>query len=288
MPDIVNYEEFDADVSLEVEDKAKVGAKNQEWFKMIKGQTALCSFLYFHTYDMIAVRAFRSARRASKKEVTPDEIQAVATKVLEERARALSKSVDQLTPEDKLNLSVVQFRSFKAHYQQGLGFVLSGLGRDGAEADAVWKKLPEANMYFSTVLLVYPTTPEGKHDIDAIKKGGWRIIPWRFGRNTYDEIWNINDGLRGNQLTIATQDIRLECKDTTYQTTKVSFVGKSVWQSNPSFRSMILSKAVPFYDKLIPFRNMTTDELRVKLGMATTSVQDVSVGEDFSGLLDSV
>jgi hypothetical protein len=89
-------------------------------------------------------------------------------------------------------------------------------------------------------------------------------------------------------MTIATQDIRLECKDTTYQNMKVSFVGKAVWQSNVAFRNMILSKAIPFYDKLVPFRTLTTDALRAKLGMATSGVQDVSVGEDFSGILDSV
>jgi hypothetical protein len=284
MPDNINYDDYDTDVSLDPEDKAKVGTGNQEWFRMVKGQTALCSFLYYHSYDLMAVKAFRRA----KKGATPDEIKAVVAKTLEERAKALGKSVDQLTPEDKLNLSQVQFRSCNAHYQQGLGYVLTGLGRDGPEADAVWKKLPEAKTYFTTVLLIYPMTPEGKHDIEGIKKGSWRILPWRFGRNTYEEIWNLNDGLRGNQMTIATQDIRLECKDTTYQNMKVSFVGKAVWQSNVAFRNMILSKAIPLYDKLVPFRTLTTDALRAKLGMATSGVQDVSVGEDFSGILDSV
>lgn len=288
MPDDTNYDQMDEDVSLEPEDKAKVGSNNQEWLKMTKGQVLLCAFLYFHTVDINAVKALRKANKAA----TPEEIKAAATKALADRAAQLSteqnkKSVDQLTPDEKIDLSTVQFKSFKAHYQQGLGFMLSRLGKDGSEADAVWKKLPEPKQYFTTLLLIYPMTREGKLDVEAIKQGQWRILPWRFGPGTYDEIWNLNDGLRGNQMSIANQDIRLECKDTTYQNMKVSFVGKASWQGSPGFRKMILTKAMEFYGKLVPFRDMSTDQLRAKLGLGGSPVQDVS-GEDFTGLLDNV
>ena len=51
--------EFDEDVSLEAEDKAKVGRNNQEWLKMTKGQVLLCAFLYFHAYDVNAAKVVR-------------------------------------------------------------------------------------------------------------------------------------------------------------------------------------------------------------------------------------
>jgi hypothetical protein len=285
MPEETNYAEIDEDVSLEPEDKAKVGSNNQEWLKMTKGQVLLCAFLYFHTVDVNAVKAVRKANKAA----TPEEIKAAAQKALADRAAALTppKSVDQLTPDEKIDLGTVQFKSFKAHYQQGLGFALSRIGKDGPENDAVWKKLPEAKQYFTTLLLIYPVTREGKHDVEAIKRGEWRILPWRFGPGTYDEIWNLNDGLRGNSMSIANQDIRLECKDTTYQNMKVSFVGQAAWQKNPNFKKVVLTKAMEFYGKLVPFRDMSTDQLRAKLGLTGSPVQDVS-GEDFSGLLDNV
>ncbi len=283
MPEDTNYDEIDQDVSLEPEDKAKVGANNQEWLKMTKGQVILCAFLYFHTFDVNAVKALRKANKSA----TPEEIKAAANKALMDRATALTKSVDQLTPDERLDLGTVQFKSFKAHYYQGVGYTLSRLGKDGADADAIWKKLGDVKQYFTTLLLIYPTTTEGKHDLDAIKQGKYRILPWRFGPSTYDEIWNLNDGLRGNQLSIANQDIRLECKDSQFQNMKVKFVGKALWQTNPGFRKGVLTKALDLYGKLVPFREMSTDQVRAKLGLGGSPVQDVS-GEDFTGLLDNV
>jgi hypothetical protein len=291
MPEEMNdaYSEFDEDVSLEPEDKAKNTTNQQEWLKMTKGQTVLCAFLYFHPHDVNAVKAVKAAAKEAKRAVTADEIKAAAAKALSDRATQLSKSADQLTPEEKLDLRTVQFKSFFAHYQQGLGFAISRLGKDGAEADSIWKKLPEAKKYYTALLLLYPTNREGKHDLEAIKGGQWRIMPWRFGPNTYDEIYNLNDGLRGNSMSIANQDIRLECKDTQYQNMKVSFIGKAAWQSNEKFKMMVLKKAMEYYDKLVPFRPMSTDQLRAKLGMGGSSpVQDTTAGEDFTGLLDNV
>ena len=227
------------------------------------------------------------ANKASRV-ATIDEMKAAATKALEDRAKELNKSVDQLTPDERLDCRTVQFRSFRAHYQQGVGFALSRLGKDGTEADAVWRKLPDSKQYFSTLLLLYPMTREGKHDIEAIKRGEWRIVPWRFGAGTYDEIWNLNDGLRGNSMSIASQDIRLECKDATYQKIKVSFVGKAAWQASPAFRKTVLAKAMEFYGKLMPFREMSTGDLRHKLGMNGGPALGTTASEDFTGLLDNV
>ena len=282
------YTEYEADVSLEAEDKAKIGSNNQEWLKMTKGQTLLCAFLYFHPVDVNAVKVVKALAKKASKPVTAEEIKAAAAKALVDRATELNKSADQLTPDEKLDLKTVQFKSFKAHYQQGVGFALSRLGKDGAEADSVWRKLPEAKQYFSTLLLIYPTTTEGKHNLEAIKAGQWRVIPWRFGPGTYDEIWNLNDGLRGNSMSIANQDIKLECKETQYQNMKVNFVGKAAWQSNANFKKLVLTKAMEYYGKLVPFREMSTDQLRAKLGMGGSPVQDTTAGEDFTGLLDNV
>ena len=105
-------------------------------------------------------------------------------KATADRATALSKTADQLTPIEKLDLGTVHFKKMMAHYQQGLGFVVSRLGKDGADADGVWKRLPEAKLYFATLLLLYPTDREGNIDKEGLKRGDWRLIPWRFGKNT--------------------------------------------------------------------------------------------------------
>lgn len=297
MSEDTRFDEYDADVSLDPEDKARIGSNKLDWWKMTKGQTQLCSFLYFHPVDVTARKSLLIEAKASKRVATPEEIKAACQKALEAKAASLSpkegppKTVDQLTEDEKLDLTVAQFRSFQAHYNEGepKGFVLSRLRLDGPEADAVWKRLPEPKPYFSTLLLLYPMNAEGKHDVEAVKKGQFRIMPWRFGKNVYDEIWNLNDGLRGNSMSIANQDIKLECKDTQYQNMKVNFVGKAMWQSAPNFRKMILTKAMEFYGKLVPFRAMSTDELRAKLGLTGSAVQDVAAGTDeFAGMLDNV
>lgn len=283
-----DYGDFEDDVSLDAEGKAYFGQR-QEWLKMNKGQILRAAFLYFHTHDVNAVsEAVKDAKKNSKP-IAAEALQMVGRKAIEERAKALSKSIDQLTPIDKLDLSTVHFKAMKAHYQNGLGFVVSRLGKDGPEANAVWGRLPEAKQYFSTLLLLYPTNREGELDKEGFKRGDWRVIPWRFGKQTYEEIWKLNEGLRENNLSLATQDLKLECKDAQYQNIKVSFLGAALWQKSDNFRQHVLTKALENYSKLVPFRIMTTAQLREKLGLGGgPAVQDVSSGEDFQALLEGV
>jgi hypothetical protein len=272
---------FDNDVALEPEDKARVHADRQEWFKMTKGQTQLCAFLYFHPVDATAVKSLRVEAKKAGRSVTPEELRAAARRALETKASSSNptKSVEQLTAAERLDLTAAQFKSFDVHYDQGIGFVLSRLGKDGGAADLVWKKLPEPRKSFATLLLLYPMTGEGKIDIDATRRGEWRMMPWRFGAMAYRDIWSLNDGLRSNGMGIANQDLRLECIDATFQRIKVSFVGKSIWQGSPNFQKTVLTRALELYGSLVPFRAMSTDQLREKLGGG---------GEETGRLLESV
>jgi hypothetical protein len=286
------YDDYDNDIALEPEDRQRVRADRPEWFKMVKSQSQVCAFLYFHPLDVTAAKAFASEARKAGGELSRDSMKKAGQKALEERASALGKPLEQLSRAEKLDLSRVQFRSCRAHYHFDIGFTLSRLGLDGPEADVVWKSLPEPCQYFSTLLLLYPTTPEGKLDVEGTRAGKWRLMPWRFGRSMYNEIFALNDGLRANGLSIAEQDVRLECQDAKYQRIKVSFVGKAVWRSNDSFKQKVLSVAVQQYDRLVPFRAMSTDDLRSKLGLGGTvglgtPMNPVS-DTDFGHLLDSV
>jgi len=282
---------FDDDVSLD-EDEKNAGGVKQDWLKFTaKGQLVRCAFVYFFTYNANAVQAALKAAKKADKKLTPEEMELVAKKALSKRAEALGKSVDQLTPVDKLDISTAHFRVMRAHYREGLGYVVSRLGKDGADADALWKSLPEAKTYFSTLLLVYPTDSEGNINKEAlatqIKQEKLKFLPWRFSPRVYDEIWKTNDGLRQNNLAMSSQDVKLECREPQYQNISVSFLGGAVWQKNEIFKKVVLANAINFYDKISPFREMTTDQLRAKLGVGGTAIGDVST-DDFNSMLNQI
>lgn len=280
----------ETDVGLDDDSKKYMGSRD-EWLKMTKGQVLRGAFVYFHTHDMNTVdRARKEARAKGQPALTMDQMKAIGRKAIEERATALGKPADQLSLVERLDLSEAKFKAMSGHYQQGLGYVLTRLGKDGPEGDAVWKKLEAPKQYFTTVLLVYPTNAKG--DITAVEKErittDWRIIPWRFGKQQFERIWKLNSGLRENNLSIGTQDIKLECKDQQFQNIEVTFAGAAIWQKSDKFKNVVLNKASEYYDKLIPFREMSTDQLRAKLGLGgPVSTTDVTAG-DFGDMLENV
>lgn len=287
MTEDYDYGDFEDDAGLETEDKKNFGNRQQN-FKMQKDQIVRASFLYFHTVDVNAVQEAVKKAREGGKSLTKEEIQAVGKGRLVELAKELGKELDQLTMADKLDFRTVHFKKMNAHYQDGLGYVISRLGKDGEEADEVWKKLEEPKLYFSSLLLIYPTDGEGNIDKEGIKSGNWKVIPWRFGKKTYENVWKLNDSFRENGLSIANQDLKLECTEGKYQNITVNSAGPALWQRSENFKRMVLEKALPFYDKLIPFREMSTDQLRAKLGLGGSAVTDVTSDEDFTDMLAEV
>lgn len=265
----LSFEDLEKDVATstgtEVEDKGKGGKPKQPWLKFTqKGQTLRVALLYFHDVARIAAAA------AMRNKAAKAEVIAAAEAAITARAKELGKEVGQLSPVDKLNINKAQFRMFSAHYQEGLGYVVSRLGLDGAEADKVWKQLSEPKKYFTTLLLVYPTDRDGNVDKEVLKahfgQRKFALIPYRFSGMTYDQLWNINDGLRSNDLEISGQDLIVECQDTQYQKVAIRPAGKAIYRTNVDIQRAVLEAAVDKYSVLAPFREMTTDELRAKLG----------------------
>lgn len=291
MSDDLDYD-LEGDVTLD-QDEKNVGGSKSDWLKLAtKGQILRVAFCYFHTFDANAVGSAAKEARKAGKILSKEDIAGVAKKTLTDLAQKLNKSVDQLTPIDRLDLKVAHFKSLKAHYQEGFGYAISRLGKDGPEADAIWRRLPEAKPYFTTLLLIYPTDDQGNLHKEVfgqqIRDTAPKLVPWRFSKMVYDEIWNLNEGLRGNAMTLGSQDIKLECKEPKYQNIKVSFAGPALWQKNDTIKQVVLSKAVTMYgDKLLPFREMTTDQLKAKLGLGGSAVQDVAT-DDFQDLIGSV
>ncbi len=278
-----NYFENDDDVGLSADYQEEFKRDQEDWFRMEKGQIVRVSFAYFHTLDYNAVAVARKTRP----DMTPEQMREVARNTIAERAKELNKTMEQLSKPDRLDLRSIHFKKVMAHYQQGLGFVISRLGRDGKDADDVWKKLPDPKKYYTTVLLIYPTDRKGEIDREKVHTH-WKVMPWRFGRGMYEKFWKLNESLGSLGQSLATQDLKLECKDAQFQNIEPNFCGASIWQKHDKFRNLVLDRAIELYPKLVPFREMTTDQLRSKLGLGGVAVSDVSAGGDFADLLDSV
>lgn len=282
--------DFSGDSSLDPDQK-NVGGNKSDWLKFTsKGQIVRGSFVHFQTVDYNAVRV---ASNNGQKKLARDEQVKIAKAALAKKAESLSKQVGELTAVDKLDLTSAHFKTFKAHYQEGVGYVLSRLGKDGVEADQVWKRLPEPKTYITTLLLVYPTDTEGNINLESfmsqVKQHKVKILPWRFSTKVYDTIWKLQDGLRADGQTLASKDFKLECDNPQYQGVTIQTAGPATWQKNPQVANTILTSAHALYDKLNPFREMTTEQLRAKLGIGgASSAADNITSEDFQDLLDSV
>lgn len=287
------YEQNEYDAGLDEEGR-KYMQQRQEWLKMTKGQVLRAAFIYFHPLNKnVVARAIAKAVEEKSAKPTPEQCVEMGKKALIDRATALNKTPDQLTTIDKLDLSEVKMKRMWFHYQEGFGYAISRIGKDGAESDAVWKKLGEPKLTYTTLLFVYPTDRHGNIDKDKLATG-WYIIPWRFHKGVYEGIWKLNKGLEENGTSIATQDVKLECKVAEYQNIDVQFCGPAIWQKNAKFKDVVLTKAFELYDKLIPFREMTTEQLRSKLGMGGSAVGSAGIGADatsttdFADLLENV
>lgn len=291
------YGSFEDDVGIDSDEDKKHGQSNRtEWFKGDKGRTYRVALVYFHTVDVAAVSAaVHAAKKKGGEAPDKDAIERIAKEAIVAKAKSLDKSVDKLTDVEKLDINQVKFKKFRAHYKEGVGYVLSRLGLDGADADSVWKAMGDVKNYFSTVVLFYACDKDGnlaKNQAGEIDKAAllnnWSLLPWRFGPKTYDSIWTVNKGLRSNDLTIADQDLILKCENAEYQNFKITAGGKATWRKSPELQKRILEKAIGYYDKLVPFREMSTADLRIKLGMGGGQAGEEVSQDEFNDILDGV
>lgn len=281
-----DYGNVEDDIGLEEEGKEEFKRDSDNWFKMEKGQIVRAALVYFHTVDANAVMRAKKANKG----ITADEMRSLARQALETRAGSLqpAKSVDTLTGIERLDLGEIKMKRFDFHYQQGLGYVLSRMGKDGPEGDRVWSKLEQPKRGYSTVLLLYPMKGSTGEIIKEKITTDYVVSPWRFSKQVYEDIWKLNAGLKENGILLSSQDVKLECKDKQYQKISISIAGPAIWQKSEKFRNVVLEQAMAWYPKLVPFREMTTDQLRAKLGFGGPAVSDVSAGGDFTELLDNV
>jgi hypothetical protein len=289
------YDEYEEDVSVDTDEDRKHGNSNQtEWFKGDKGRCYRVSLVYYHTVDILAVVAAKEAAKKAGKSLTAEDIEKVAKEALAKKAASLNppKKPDELTMVEKLDISHVKFRKFSGYYKEGLGFVLSRLGKDGAEADKAWKSLGTPKNYFTTIALFYPCDKDGNlprkdGELDKARiMSDWYVMPWRFGGKTWDAIWAVNKGLRSNDLSINDQDLILKCENAEYQNFKITGGGKAAWKRSDQLSRRVLERASALYEKLVPFREMSTADLQIKLGISTGNKGEDVSGSDMDGLIE--
>ncbi len=273
------------DIGLGDEDKDRVKSSKVDWYKGEKGRTDRVAFVYFHTNEMTALRKALKANpkldEAGKKKVLEDCKAAIVAK---------SKTPDQLSPMETLDLSECKFKVNDIHFKegQGFGYIVSRLGKDGDEADEVWKRLPAAKTTVTTCLVIYPTNRDGELEKERI--ASTRVLPWKFSGEKWDVIRRINKGLLESGHTIGEYDLNFACSETQYQKIAITQAGPALWRRNPEFCKMVLTKAMVLYDKLVPGKILTTDELRGKFGIAAAGPSDTisDVSFDFANVLNTV
>ncbi len=272
-----------ADFSSDVDFESDPGKGNDRdaWYKLTKGVIDLGSFVYFHPVHHAAVAA---ALRADPR-LTREDQERVARKALADHAAKLGKPVDQLLAHETLDLSTIKFKKVVAHYQEGLGYVISRLGKDGRDGDAIWKQIAEPKVYYTTVIIQYPADRKGNVSRDPETfKTGWAVRPWRLSTTNYDEFQKLSQSLKVDNINLAGRDIKFECTDQKFQSVKPVNAGPSIWMKSDKFRAEVLTKAIEdWYDKLVPFREMTTNQLREKLGGGGSSNSGQSAGSMSSG-----
>lgn len=277
----------EADVGLNPEDKKHAKSNQLDWFKGKKGVSHRVSFTYFWPLAVsLAIAAKLSAKEAKTPEPSKEDLIDLARKAVAKRAENLGKAVDQLAAYEKLDISQVRFRKILGHYKADFGYVVSRLGLDGPEADTVWKSLGEVKSYFCTTMIVYPTNDEGELDRDNLSK--WRIRPWRLGSKSYLAVHGCAQGLVDNDLSIAEQDLIVTCKNDEFQAFEIRPAGKAIWRKSPKMQEAVLKASHVFYDKLKPFREMSTLELRGALGMDAAASGDDIAEADMAALLSNV
>lgn len=280
------YEDFNDDVGLGEEDKKHVKPTKIERFTGDANTSYRVALMYFHPLEYTVAKALKKANP----QVTNEEIAEKLKLFYAKKAEFFDKPVDKLEPHEKLDTSNTQFKKFNVHFKEGVGSVVSRLGKDGAEADKVWKALGDPKPYYLTIFLQYPTNKEGQVRKEGFAEGSHTILA-RLSNKTYETLHNTAGSLRENNLSIASQDLILKCTNKEFQNFDISAAGPALWLKNKTFASRMLKSAYEQYESMDSlFRQMSTADLQIKLGIGGSGGEDVGGGgsNEFDELLNSV
>lgn len=272
------------DIGLGDEDKGKVNSNQVDWYKGEKGRTDRVALIFFNNVKQSVLR--KALRQ--KPDLSKEQQKAVLVQTIQKLAEKLGKPADQLDAVDELDLSEARFRTLSSSYKQGIGYV-EWPKKLTAEEEKVWKKVGDKKDYVCTLLLVYPTNRDGEINRDQIGNG-WKVMPWRFPPKIYDAIRKINRGQAESGNSVASLDLTISCEDTQFQKLQILPAGPSIYLKNEKLKRMVLEKAVTMYDKLTPFRQLSTEELRDKLGLTggSSGGGGMDANDSFNDVLSNI
>jgi len=135
-----------------------------------------------------------------------------------------------------------------------------------------------------TVVVVYRTDEEGNPLKPINEKQGWKVVPWAFGKDKFDDIKILQ---RGSPLQ--ENDVIVSCTNADYQHLKFFNGGKALWRHDKLRRAILTAaeKVAKDLDKVIGTKR-TSAEILDKLGIADSpdaTGDGASSDVDYSDLL---
>lgn len=272
-----NYDDYSDDVDLSPENRPT--SNRVERFKGETNKTYRVALLYFHPLHVTLRKAMMNKVTREGSTFDPIAFKETVSKALAKRAADLNTDVASLEEWQKLDWSCAQFKKYLSHYHDDVGSVVSRLGKDGPEADKVWRALGEPREYYSTIGLFYPLDSSGNLDAKNIVRDGY-VKLWRFSKGTFSALISKNEMLGSYNQSLANSDLKLFCKAGQFQTFDIDPAGGAVWLKSPTVRDKFLPLAHSLYGKLVDARTLSTAEVREKLSLATSAANGPDIAED--------
>ena len=114
-------------------------------------------------------------------------------------------------PDGKPNLAaeMPKFLAGKRSYIKGVGYVIN----KGPEFTALADKKEEPQLKITTVIALWPVKSNGQLDLERLKDGDFKIIPWTFGDTRFASL----KALWRKGWPAGQHDIDAECKEEQFQ-----------------------------------------------------------------------
>jgi len=244
---------------VKVRSEVDAGVLDQEWYEPETGRVDRVALVYFRDICTNVLR------RATNRD--PDLSEAKRRQTVEKArsavAERLGKTVGQLDQVDLLEDTEARFKVLTACFSTDLGEV-AWPAKLSDDERVIWRKVGKQHDYVMTVLVVYPTDRQGAIDEERLSSG-CRVLRWRFEPQTFELFRKIDRGLRKDGETVVGSDVYVTCAGSRSRKVKVTLAGPAMYRRDATLKRAVLEEAVATYEKLRPFRTMTTEEVREQL-----------------------
>lgn len=176
-----------------------------------------------------------------------------------------------------------RFRGGNRIWVNGVGYVVASSPEVAKIAGATPK------MTVATVVVVWPTDKNGTIDKARMKNGECDVIPWVFSKRKYSELKAV-----ASEWPLGEHDLKITCTEEQYQQTTLTncrenFLNKLQAAGGSTFGE-IMERVESVANDLNSFigNEYTVDQLKEKMGMATSSSTTESTTEEVDDLIDNM